>query len=531
MVLSSCSSPLTFISSLFRKETAEPEVVAPEYEYEILENNKIKLTKYNGEQKPLITVPTLYDGKEVALIGKGCFKKNKTNNRTHTRGEEHEDEDCSTYYIDSSIEGIEDGAFDSDSSFITDAEENNEEWNDSAMTGCAQDAEGNVYYDTSSEYTYIQDEIVYVYYPRLMGYFLARCLSREKEIVLPSIVNDKKVVNIGMLSFYENRYIEKVTLPETTGQILQKAFENCSNLKEVVFNCPNLGSVGSHSFTNCDKLDVVKLSDNITTISSYSFAYCGTISEFYMPASVNTLYSNAFFETNIETLYYAGTQERFETYVLTNANREMLNGTTIVYGGQEMDAIELNNVEDVVNYPINTKVKVTGIISGFSNYYRNTNYRDVMIINPETNYVLKCYNHKGAPFSEEMYIGYKVTVTGTIESYYATIELTQCEFVLYNEPPVTLSPIFFDYTDANFNFDNYANHYCYIEATIAGFDEQTVFFEGVDNFIGFCKNRPYESYEVMSIGNRIVTEGWAQMYNQTPQFVFDIRTVRLAESE
>ena len=527
LLLSSCTNPLSLI---FKKtnnldDETEQNLVETEYEYSTLQNGKIKLTRYKGEYKPFIKVPTKYDGKEVVSIGKGCFSKNSLY-RQRKRSETLENDDCSTYYIDSSIDNIEDGAFESNDSFITDADSNNENWEDTAFTGSAQDGEGNVYYSVSNENTFIENDIVYVYTETLMGYFLARCLSQEKEIVIPDTINGKKVVNIGMDSFLDNRYVEKVNFPKTIGRIFNRAFENCTNLAQVEFNCPNLGSINTQAFLNCASLDVIKLPSGLTTIGSRSFSYCGKINEFYMPASVNTLYSDAFFETTIKTLYFAGTQERFETRVL-KGRTDMFPGTTIIYGGQELDAIEIDDFNEIQNLQNDTKVTISGIISGFYNYYSNTGYRDLMIIDPETNIFLRCYNHRGLAFSEQIYIGRKVTVTGYKSTYYGTVELIDSEFVLHDEYISSLSPLLIDFEDENFLFDDYLNHYCYLEATIKSTDGYTVFFENINGFIGFSKNTRYELYSEMSVGNLVRIIGWAEMYNQTPEFTFDIRNVYL----
>ena len=528
-LLSSCS----FIDKIFGAKNNQSNEPKSEYEYEVLPNSFIKLTKYNGEQKVYIKVPTEYDGKKVYAIGSGCYKNNNNLTRAKTRVTTLDDiiddeEDCSTYYIDSSINTIEEGAFDEDSSFVTDAAENKPEWEDPALNGSAEEELGNVYYDTSSEDTIVQDDIVYVYKRNLMGYFVVRCLSSEKDIVIPSVVNNINVVNVGSYSFFKNKYIEKVTLPETIGRIKEGAFRGCKNLKEVVMNCPNLGAICKYAFSSCYSLDIVRLPSNCLSINSKAFSYCGEIAEFYMPASVHTVYGDAFYHTTIKKLYYAGTEDRFNNYVVDRYNAHFFANTEIIFGGEETEFVEINTLEDIKDVENGAKVRIVSIISGFNNYFSNTGYRHIMIVNPETNFYVQCYNHKGVPFDDQFLIGRRVVVTGYKSSYYGTIEITESEFALFEDDfeCIELNPVELNYSDVDFNFEDYVYKYCYLDAEIESIEESNVYFKGITSFVGYSKNAKFEDYPFMTPGSKVTIKGWTTIHNTTPEFLFDIRNAQ-----
>ena len=506
-------------------ETSLPDSYSQgEYQYSV-NGNEVRLTKYIGSYKTLVVVPTQIEGKRVTSIAEGCFTTNEVQTRAITRAAEEEEKDYSTYYIDESIDEIEEGAFDPKSSFVTNAEDKNEGWNDSALSGSAKADEGNVYYNTAKKETITRGGIVYVYDPQQMAYYVARCLTQRKDVEIPAYVDGYSVVYIGRQAFYSNNHIKSVTLPSTIGQIRYGAFSDCKKLSEVNLDeCENLGDIKGYSFYNCTSLDIFRMPCNCKSAMSYSFSYCGVISEFYMPGSVNSIYASAFYNTTIKTLFYGGTRERFETNVLKNHNRDMFENTEVVCEG-ETRFIPVDSLEEVEDLPNEVQTRITGVLSGYYNYYTNNGFRTIMVTDPDTNYTVNCYFHQGAPFDDNSYIGRTVEVTGIKSSYIGHFELVECEIELKDDDPVELHPTVIDYNDPNYNPNDYLNHYCVLSDTIADVNKGTTFFVGAHPLVAYSRNYKDVPSELLTIGNPLTLKGWIIMYNQTIEIVYDGRMV------
>lgn len=117
--------------------------------------------------------------------------------------------------------------------------------------------------------------------------------SDRTEIVLPGEIDGKKVTVIGEYGLYENKTVEKVTIPDGVTIIGNKAFENCTSLKEVEFS-ETIESFGNSVFYNCDSLEYVELPANTTNIGSSMFSDCDNLKEIVIPKEVTDIEMYAF---------------------------------------------------------------------------------------------------------------------------------------------------------------------------------------------------------------------------------------------
>ena len=86
-----------------------------------------------------------------------------------------------------------------------------------------------------------------------------------------------KITEIGYQAFFKDDSLVRVTLPRelqclcTGGQ----AFSNCTNLLELIANCPEFVSMGNNDFQGCTKLDkMVFKAPKLAKINQYAFQYC-----------------------------------------------------------------------------------------------------------------------------------------------------------------------------------------------------------------------------------------------------------------
>ncbi|MDD6603378.1 MAG: leucine-rich repeat protein [Eubacteriales bacterium] len=114
-----------------------------------------------------------------------------------------------------------------------------------------------------------------------------------------TLVVPEGVKSIGFDAFYAS-LISGVKLSSTVEYIGRYAFEYCKNLSSVELN-EGLKTIDEYAFEYCDKLFSVKLPSTLETIGDRAFYGCG-IYYVDVPASVTKIGSNAFSDSNVETI-------------------------------------------------------------------------------------------------------------------------------------------------------------------------------------------------------------------------------------
>lgn len=111
---------------------------------------------------------------------------------------------------------------------------------------------------------------------------LSRYVGTDTEVVIPDTViynGDTYLVNeIGGKAF-DGSNITKVTLGANIKKIGDRAFRNCDNLEEIVFN-DAVSIISIFAFYDCDLLVDVYIPSNVMIIDDYAFADCGSLSGF-----------------------------------------------------------------------------------------------------------------------------------------------------------------------------------------------------------------------------------------------------------
>ena len=171
-----------------------------------------------------------------------------------------------------------------------------------------------IYYYNGYLYTYINNEIV-----SLCGWD-----DDSTELIVPDIINTRRVVDISNNAFYENHdltfldfsnatYLQRIgsfafydcinidgsiTLPNSVNMIDTAAFQNCTSLDSVFFNA-STGYIPNQCFNGCSSLSRVTLNDSITEIGYYAFANCPKLSYVEIPVSVKTISDSSFLNDDI----------------------------------------------------------------------------------------------------------------------------------------------------------------------------------------------------------------------------------------
>lgn len=117
-----------------------------------------------------------------------------------------------------------------------------------------------------------------------------------KEIVIPSIVEEKTVTSIGNNAFQDNHNLTNVTIPENVKNIGEFAFCNCNNLVNI--NIPDgVTSIAKNSFAGCG-IKSVDIPDGVVEIDDFAFCYCRNLKNINIPKGLSSIGYGVFCDCN-----------------------------------------------------------------------------------------------------------------------------------------------------------------------------------------------------------------------------------------
>lgn len=114
----------------------------------------------------------------------------------------------------------------------------------------------------------------------------------DKDLVIPKFYNQKDVTRIGDGAF-DGLSITSVTFPSTLTEIGDGAFQNCLELRELIFS-DNVTYIGNNAFADCTALVSVTFGESILEIGDFAFADCWYLESISIPDSVTSIGKHAF---------------------------------------------------------------------------------------------------------------------------------------------------------------------------------------------------------------------------------------------
>lgn len=153
---------------------------------------------------------------------------------------------------------------------------------------------------TEKEWTYSETE---------GGICITAYNGEDKEIVIPSIIDEKQVVAIGGHVFDENETITQVIIPESVTDIGRYAFYGCVNLEKVELK-EGLKTIGGDTFSRCVRLKEIRIPKSVEEIDCGSFYRCSNLDKIVVEEG-NAVYDsrdncNAIIETASNKLIRGG---------------------------------------------------------------------------------------------------------------------------------------------------------------------------------------------------------------------------------
>ncbi|MBO5773270.1 MAG: leucine-rich repeat domain-containing protein, partial [Clostridia bacterium] len=117
----------------------------------------------------------------------------------------------------------------------------------------------------------------------------------NKEVVIPSLYNDKPVTAILTQAFYSNEVVEEVSIPDTITTIGARAFSLCVNLKKVHISAySELSEIGERAFFACDRLEEIYLPQTLVKVGTEAFSGCVDLVTLNFPNSLYEVGEGAF---------------------------------------------------------------------------------------------------------------------------------------------------------------------------------------------------------------------------------------------
>ncbi len=223
-----------------------------DYEYEILDDDTIIITKYTGSGT-IVNVPLQIDGKSITRIGEEAFA------------------DCG---------GIEEVTL------------------PIGVTDIGRHAFRNCEKITKMT---LPDSLTNIGY----GAF-AECRGLT-EINVPD-----SVAAIEAVAFKGCENLEKINIPDGLSSLESRIFEGCQNLREIMIP-GSVTRIGANAFSDCVSLNKIVLSEGLIRIDAAPFLACNALVQLNIPVSVKEIDSSAFNDCdNFKDIYYAGTKEQWE---------------------------------------------------------------------------------------------------------------------------------------------------------------------------------------------------------------------------
>ena len=127
------------------------------------------------------------------------------------------------------------------------------------------------------------------------------------------------ITGIGVSALQGNDSIQSVELPKTVEQVAQKAFANCTSLRNITFT-GGIKSIVDEAFCGCTSLTSVIIPESVTKIGQRAFYGCSELKSVTINSSVleipngSTGSSEAFSEcTNLESVKYTNKELALST--------------------------------------------------------------------------------------------------------------------------------------------------------------------------------------------------------------------------
>ncbi len=121
---------------------------------------------------------------------------------------------------------------------------------------------------------------------------ITKYLGNDKEVVIPSEIDERRVSSIDYMAFYKNETLKSVQLPDTLVGIGVDAFAFCKSLESV--NIPEGIKALSPAFRGCEKLESIVIPEGVIRIEQGMFRDCTALENVTLPNSLKIIDGSVF---------------------------------------------------------------------------------------------------------------------------------------------------------------------------------------------------------------------------------------------
>ncbi len=206
---------------------------------------------------------------------------------------------------------------------------------------------------------------------------ITKCTSSDENIVIPSQIDGHAVTGIGdkafeniismkTVSFPSNlktigsyafvgcTSLTSVTLPDSLTGLYTYAFSGCTSLKSAVLNRGRINIVEG-LFQGCISLSSVTVPGTVQNIKPYAFSGCTSLKSLSLPKSLSVIFENAFLNSGIKTVKYAGTSTNWQYVIISGVGNAGLKSATVT--GSDGKSFSADKSKWNANTPVKKPVK------------------------------------------------------------------------------------------------------------------------------------------------------------------------------
>lgn len=231
---------------------------------------------------------------------------------------------------------------------------------------------------------------------------ITKCNLKDKEIVIPDIIEGHDVTAVDFMAFARCFDVEKIIIGKNMKSIGDGAFSNCSALSKIIVSIENSSYVVEDdvlfnkdkteiicypaqknskkyimpdsveiikmlSFSKCAFLEEIELSENLNTISMYSFTGCEKLVSIYMSSKVEKIEQDAINECFKNLLiYFDGSSEQWNNINIDGSSKKQLSKIAVCKDTDENYEIKLTDKDIQLSYlskvPFELKVSDNKVI-------------------------------------------------------------------------------------------------------------------------------------------------------------------------
>lgn len=128
---------------------------------------------------------------------------------------------------------------------------------------------------------------------------------------LTSITIPNRIRNIGISSFADCIYLERVYLPKDLTSIGDSAFYDCFSLESITIN-DGIQNIGDDAFSGCSNLIEANIGEGLIELSESIFHDCRSLDTLVLPSTLKKISRGALFNcSRISSIIFRGTVDQW----------------------------------------------------------------------------------------------------------------------------------------------------------------------------------------------------------------------------